>query len=270
LVESRFDRARFTARLATRRFGRTLLARAEAQSTNDVAWEALGAGAADGTVVVADSQTRGRGRAGHAWHTGPGHGLALSILLHQGCDRRQLGLLPLVAGVALARALEKLGAAPELKWPNDLLLDGRKVSGLLAESRRTAEGTDAAVLGAGVNVSQRVEDFPPELRGIATSLAIEGLPAGREEVAAEFLNALEPLWTEQQEGDRGAVLEAWRARARCWGRLLRIRGAGGETVGVARELDGDGGLVLEREDGSRVTVVAGDVEELPSEGGERP
>ncbi|MEO5618348.1 MAG: biotin--[acetyl-CoA-carboxylase] ligase [Candidatus Eisenbacteria bacterium] len=262
LAEPSFDRARFVASLTTRRLGRSLIARAEVESTNDVAWDALGAGAADGTCVVADVQTRGRGRAGHAWHTAPGHGLAISVLMHQGCDRRQLGTLPLVAGLALARGLEMLGARAELKWPNDLLIAGRKVSGILAESRRTVEGTDAAVIGVGVNVSQSPEDFTQELRALATSLAMEGCVTSREAVAAAFLNALEPLWAEHQEGDRRAALEAWKERATFWGRTLRVTGAGRDVTGIARGLDDFGALILERETGEKVTVLAGDVEVL--------
>lgn len=259
MAESSFDRARFQARLTTRRLGHTLIARAEVESTNDAAWDALGEGVPDGTCVVADVQTRGRGRGGHSWHTAPGLGLALSVLLHQGCDRRQLGLLPLTAGLALASALQRLGAGAELKWPNDLLIAGRKVSGILAESRRTAEGDDAAVLGVGVNVAQAPEDFPGELRARATSLAMEGCTTSREIVAAEFLNALEPVWAEQQEGDRRAVLAAWRERASFWGRELRVITPDGEVSGIARGLDDSGALILERE-GRRFTVLAGDVE----------
>ena len=260
-LESTFDRARFTSALGTHHFGRFLVARAEVESTNDVAWQVLESGEApDGAVVVADVQTRGRGRAGHSWHTAPGRGLALSIVLHQGCDRRQIGVLPLLAGLALARGLETLGARADLKWPNDLLLDGRKVSGILVEGRRTPEGGDAAVIGVGVNVGQAAEDFPPELRELATSLALGGVGTAREDVAAAFLNALEPLWAEFQEGDRRVVLDAWKARAIFWGRKLRVHGAGGEFEGVARDLDRDGALILEREGGERVTVHAGDVE----------
>ncbi len=261
MAESTFDGARFMALLATRRLGRTLIARAEVESTNDEAWEALAAGAPDGTAVVADAQTRGRGRAGRSWHTAPGQGLALSVLLHPACDRRRMGALPLAAGLALARALDALGLGAELKWPNDLLLGGRKVAGLLAESRRTAEGADAAVLGAGVNVRQRAGDFPPGLDRAATSIALAGGDATREEVAAGYLNALEPLVGSLQEGDQAEVLAAWRARASFWGRRIRVRGAGAELEGIARDLDAAGALILERPDGARFAVLAGDVEE---------
>lgn len=254
-----FGRAAFAAALATRRLGRTLLVRDTVASTNDAAWDALAGGAPDGAVVVAGAQTAGRGRAGRAWHHVPGRGLALSVLLHQGCDRRQVAMLPLVAGLALAVALERLGARPRLKWPNDVLLGGRKAAGLLAESRTTAAGTPAAVLGAGVNVSHAAADFPAELRARATSLAIEGVRAGRERVAAEFLNALEPRWDALQEGGREALLRGWSERCDAWDAPVVVRAPGGDVRGIARGLDPDGGLRIERADGTTVTVLAGDV-----------
>jgi BirA family biotin operon repressor/biotin-[acetyl-CoA-carboxylase] ligase len=248
--------------------GRTLLLRAEASSTNDVAWDALAAGAPDGTTVIADAQTQGRGRSGRSWRMAPGKGLAMSLALHEGCERRTTRALPLVAGLALARALEGLGVAAELKWPNDLLLRERKVAGILCESRRIASGAEAVVIGVGVNVAEDERDFPPELGGRAISLALAGSAASREEVAASFLNALEPLWTEHQEGEPGrrsahlecgTVLEAWKRRASFWGKSVTVRSAAGSTTGIARGLDPDGGLVLEVDGGREVVVLAGDL-----------
>ena len=265
MADSSFDRIAFEARLRTHIAGRHLIARAEVDSTNDVAWEALAQGMPDGTTVVADAQVRGRGRAGRAWSTTPGRGLALSVALHAGCTPRSpgaggRGALPLAAGLALARALERLGVRADLKWPNDLLIGGRKVAGILCESRRgVAEGDDAVVIGVGVNVAERASDFDEALAASATSLAIEGCTAAREEVAAEFLNALEPLWNELEEGDPAAVLAAWRTRASFWGRAVRVRTPAGEVSGVATGLDPGGGLVIEGESG-RVTVHAGDLE----------
>lgn len=260
MADPTFDRARFARLLATRRLGRTLLARAESDSTNDVAWEALAAGAPDGTAVVADAQPRGRGRAGRVWHMAPGKGLALSLALHFGCEQRRAGSLPLVAGLALARALDGLRLATELKWPNDLLVAGRKLSGILCERRRLAAGTDAAVIGVGVNVHEQQDDFPPELHGAVTSLALEGKRTSREEVAARFLNAFEPLWAEHQEGEGRGVLAAWKERAGFWGRGVTVRAPDGLLSGVARDLDPDGALVLELAGGRNVTVTAGDLE----------
>ncbi len=268
MAEPTFDRARFTALLTTRFLGRHLVARAEVGSTNDLAWEALAAGAPDGTTVVADAQTRGRGRAGRRWHQTPGEGLALSVLLHAGCDRRSLGVLPLAAGLALAQALERVGVRAGLKWPNDVLMEGRKLAGILCESRG-GSGADTAgeavVIGVGVNVGGDRASFPEALRDTATSLAAEGFAVERETVAAQFLNVLEPLWATLQEGAREAVLEAWRLRAGFWGRPVRVRTLAGEVSGVARTLDSDGGLVLALASGAETTVRAGDLELVPAE-----
>lgn len=260
MAEPRFDRTAFERRLATRRLGRTLVARAQTPSTNDLAWEALATGAPDGTVVVTDAQPGGRGRGGRVWHLAPGKGLALSLILHQGCDRRQVGMLPLVAGLALARALETLRVVATLKWPNDLLVGGRKVAGILCESRRLPSGTDAAVIGVGVNVTQQQDDLPAELHGVATSLAMEGCRTTREAVAGAFLNALEPRWAELQEGGREALLDAWRRRAGYWGRRVTVRTPGGPLSGIARDLSPEGGLVLRLESGGEVVALAGDLE----------
>lgn len=260
MADPTFDRSAFDARLTTRRLGRTLLVRAEVASTNDVVWDALSEGAPDGIVVVAEVQARGRGREGRTWHTAPGLGLALSIGLFPGCERRQVGLMPLLAGLALARGLDRLGVRASLKWPNDLLLDGRKLAGVLCEARRLADGGDAAVIGVGVNVAQRREDFPNELRESATSLALAGASLGREEVAAEFLDAFEPLWTELQEGERTRLLDQWKTRADFWGESLTARSGARVVTGIARGIDGDGGLVLDLPDGGTTTILAGDVE----------
>ena len=281
-MASTFDRVRFGSRLTTRRLGRTLVARTEVGSTNDEAWDALAADAPDGSVVVADAQTRGRGRAGRTWHTAPGKALALSVLFHQGCDRRSLGLLPLAAGLAVAQALESLGAAPVLKWPNDVLLGGRKVAGVLCESRRIqpppgypaaapgrasapALARDAAVVGVGVNVAQDAGDFPLEIAETATSLALAGVATDRESVAAAFLDALETLWPRLQEDRRAALLAAWSERADFWGRVVTVRSPAGVVRGIARGLDPEGALVLVLESGAETVALAGEREVAPGE-----
>ncbi len=267
---STFDRAAFEARLRTRTLGRSLIARSEVPSTNDLAWEGLASGVPEGTVVIADAQTRGRGRGGRTWLSPPGLGLALSVAVVPGCDPGSAGTLPLIAGLALARGLDTLGARADLKWPNDLMLSGRKLAGILCEGRRGAGASafgDATVIGVGVNVLQGREDFPPELREHATSLALEGIPATREAVAAAFLDALEPLLETLEDGGPGPLLEAWRARASFFGTTVRVRTPGGELEGIARALDPRGALVIEDADGREHVVLAGDVEPLPASGG---
>ena len=252
----------------TRWLGRHLVARAEVDSTNDLAWDALAQGRPDGTIVVADAQRAGRGRSGRAWHTTPGSGLALSVALHPDCDRRQFGALALMAGLALAEGLDTLAVRTRLKWPNDLLVGERKLAGILCESRRLpvsprGDAVDAVVIGVGVNVGQRREDFPVELgaAGVSpTSLQIEGFAVSRERVAALFLNALEPMWTSFQESGRERVLERWRARADFWGRPVTVRTASGLLRGEARGLDAEGALLVGLADGAETTVVAGDLD----------
>ena len=254
-----FDRTRFVARLATRRLGRTLVVRSSTTSTNDDAWEAL-ATLGDGAVVVALEQTRGRGRAGRTWTQVPGRGLALSVALHLGCDVRQAGVIPLAAGLAAVRAAHVLGVPDaRLRWPNDVLVRGRKLAGMLCEVRRAAGGGDAVVIGVGLNVRHAREDFPEELRDLATSLALEGSQAGLEDAAAGFLTELEPLWNESQEGDRAVVLAEWSRWGAHWGEWVSVRTPAGNVAGIALRLDPDGGLVLRTEAGTELTVVAGDI-----------
>lgn len=255
-----FDRASFVASLTTRRLGRTLLVRESTVSTNDDAWEAWGAGLGDGVTVIAESQTGGRGRAGRSWSHTRGLGLAMSCALHLGCDARQAGVLPLAAGLAVAQACERIGVPVRLKWPNDVLASGRKLAGVLCEMRRDPRGSDVVVVGIGLDVRQRTEDFPPELRDVATSLAIAGADVSVEHAAAQILSALEPLWNEAQEGDRAAVLAAWSTRAAFWGETVTVRTPTGPVTGVALRLDDDGALVLRSPSGVETKLFAGDLE----------
>lgn len=249
----------------TRRLGRALIARASTESTNDDAWDALQQGLADGVTVVADEQTRGRGRLGRRWEHAPGQGLALSVGLHLGCDARPMGAAALATGLALAEGLDALGVRASLKWPNDVLLGGRKLAGILCESRALPRG-DAVVIGVGVNVRQRAEDFPLEIRELAASLALAGHDASAEDVAAAFLNAMERRWDQLQEGSRADVLAAWTARSDMWGRTVTVPLPGGPTAAEARRLDDDGALIVRLPSGVEAAVVAGDV--LMHESGE--
>lgn len=268
MAEPAFDVRAFQSRLATRHLGRDALALASVASTNDEVWARHAAGAPHGAVVVADAQVRGRGRAGRSWHTAPGLGLAMSLLVVDDGARRPLHLLPLAVGLAIAGGLGRLGATASLKWPNDVLVGGGKVAGVLIE-RRGNSGRPAAVVGTGINVSQRAADFP---RGLAerpdappaTSLALEGHARTREEVAAAYLNALEPLWEELGARGGAPIVAAWRAQATFWGTRVRVKAPGGTVEGVAATLDDDGRLVVETA-GGPVAVMAGDV--IPDAGG---
>jgi BirA family biotin operon repressor/biotin-[acetyl-CoA-carboxylase] ligase len=258
LADASFDSRRFTEHLATGFLGRTLEARAATASTNDDAWAALAAGGPDGLAVVADEQRQGRGRAGRVWAHAPGLGLALSVGLRAARGADSTGALPLAAGLAIADAIAALGLEPRLKWPNDVLLGGRKVAGVLCELRRLPGGDAAVVVGMGLNVRQRDADFPPELRAQATSLALAGVDVTLEHVAARICDALEARVLQLRRGDRAGVLAAWTARGAFWGEPVTVRAPAGDVTGVAVRLDLDGALVL-RVEGGEWTAVAGDL-----------
>ena len=207
-------------------------------STNERARALAVAGAPHGTLVTADEQSAGRGRQGRTWVAEPGDALLMSVVL-----REVDPVLPLAAAVAVAEAV---GPDARIKWPNDVWLDGRKVSGILIEGR-PQEGW--AVLGIGVNVQTRA--FPEELRDIATSLALHGTETTREELLASLVQRLE-LWLHAAPDE---VLAAWADRDALRGR--RISWAGGE--GVAAGVDATGALLVNLDDGRVETLDAGEV-----------
>jgi BirA family biotin operon repressor/biotin-[acetyl-CoA-carboxylase] ligase len=213
-------------------------------STNERARELADQGALHGTLVTADEQESGRGRQGRVWSAPPGTAVLMSLILRD-LDERH-ALLPLVAAVAVCEACEGAGpVTPAVKWPNDVWIDGKKVSGILIEGRPQAGW---AVLGVGVNVT--TDAFPDDLAEIATSLRL----AGVETTPAQVLDALLASLNEWLDAPHDAVLAAWRERDALKGE--RVRWSGGE--GVAAGIDDLGALLVETDDG-RVTLDAGEV-----------
>jgi BirA family biotin operon repressor/biotin-[acetyl-CoA-carboxylase] ligase len=207
-------------------------------STNDRARELAQAGAPHGTLVTAGEQSAGRGRQGRTWSAPAGSALLMSLVL-----RDPPALLPLAAGVAVA---EVAGPAARVKWPNDVLLDGRKVAGILAESR-PQDGW--AVLGIGLNVAVRVEDLPPELHDTAGTLGLA--PAELEPTLARLLDALERALALEAP----ALLDAYRARDALRGREISWADGSGRAAGI----DADGRLIVELTRGGRSALSAGEV-----------
>lgn len=228
-------------------------------STNDVAREWAAAGAPAGAVVVADAQTRGRGRRGRGWHTPPGGALALSLVLRPAWPAGRLTLLPLAAGVAVARAAGRAAAVRcGLKWPNDVLVRGRKLAGILVEVLGPDPAAAGVVLGIGVNLNLPLHRFPPDVRERATSLLHEsGAPVRRPAFARELLSELD-VWIDALDREPDAVLAAWRGLSVTLGREVEVV-HGAETVrGKAVDVDATGALILETASGER-RLVAGEV-----------
>jgi BirA family biotin operon repressor/biotin-[acetyl-CoA-carboxylase] ligase len=220
------------------RLGRPRLHLRATTSTNDRARDLAQAGAPHGTLVTAAEQTAGRGRQGRTWTAPPGSALLLSVVL-----RDPPALLPLAAALAVA---EVAGAGAQIKWPNDVLLDGRKVAGILAEGR-PQDGW--AVLGVGLNVALRIDDLPRELRDTAGTLGLER--ADLEPILEQLLAALERTLAL----DEAALLEAYRARDALRGREVSWTTGRGRAAGI----DGEGRLVVELPEGGRTALSAGEV-----------
>jgi BirA family transcriptional regulator, biotin operon repressor / biotin---[acetyl-CoA-carboxylase] ligase len=207
-------------------------------STNDRARELAAAGAPHGALVTAGRQSAGRGRQGRTWSAPAGSALLLSLVL-----RELPALLPLLTGLAVA---EVSGPAARVKWPNDVLVEGRKVAGILVEAR-PQEGW--AVLGIGLNVALRVEDLPPELHATAGTLGLA--PGDLEPTLERLLRALERALGLSA----AAALDAYRARDALRGREVAWADGRGRAAGI----DGEGRLVVELAGGGRTTLSAGEV-----------
>ena len=232
-------------------------------STNDVLKEKARAGAPEWSVVLADRQTGGRGRAGHQWIS-PAGNLYLSVLVRPTLPADVTTVLPLAAGLAIAEAASGFAVAPRLKWPNDVVVEGRKLAGILVEGLGGAGGIEAAVIGVGVNVGLDPGSLPPELAGRVTSLvALTGRPAAVADVAAAVLARLRVWYDRLAREGAPRVLAAWReCSLPWWGRRVEARSGGSVLRGIVHGLDQRGALVLDLDDGSRVCVVSGEVSEL--------
>ena len=222
------------------------------ESTNDEAQRLAKEGASHGTVVIANEQTRGRGRLGRSWHSPAGKSLYLSLLVRPNDTKVALPPITLAAGVAVAEALESCGARPTLKWPNDVFLNGRKVAGILTEMN-SQNGLGHIVIGIGINLIG--ETFPEDIKAIATSVLIE---TGRRVNRDEFLAILCPFLESRLDAYLSLGLTAlakdWESR-----KLTGNVSVDGQPVGEALGLSPKGGLRVLREDGSETEVMAGDV-----------
>jgi BirA family biotin operon repressor/biotin-[acetyl-CoA-carboxylase] ligase len=228
-------------------------------STNDVLKAKARRGAPEWTGVLADAQTGGRGREGRAWVSPPG-GLYLSVLLRPRFEG--VGLVPLAAGIAVAEVAGEHGVEANLKWPNDTLVRGRKLAGVLTESSSSSRGVDWVVVGVGVNVAVDAAALGP-LEQCATSLHLEAdrTPAV-EDVAAGVLARL-GVWYDALESRPSSVVDAWRTRAvRWWGMPVQVQTMQGVLRGTLRDVDETGALLVDLEEGGVVRVLSGEVTQL--------
>ncbi len=248
--------------LAGRRLGHPVYLFQRIGSTNDEAKRLAVSGAPEGALVLAETQTAGRGRAGRTWLTPPGAALALSLVLRPNVTPRQAARLTMLAGVAVCEALEAVaGVRPALKWPNDILLGERKAGGILVESGLAGERLEYAVLGIGLNVSAAPP--PEQVEFPATALEVEsGRVVDRLTLLAAILDALAAHYDGLAEGT--ALQAAWQARLAWLGQTVVARTAAGEVTGLAEGVDADGALLVRLASGEQQRLLAADVRLRPS------
>ena len=246
--------------LNTHDLGQVLHCHEELPSTSDEAKALAEAGAEHGEVVVAERQTAGRGRRGRGWVSAPRRSVAFSVVLRpEGLPPARAPELTLVAAVAVCDALRHSGVEAGIKWPNDVLVRGRKIAGILTELSAEADLVHWVVVGVGVNVNLRAEDLPPELAGEATSVLLErGAPAPRALFLAACLSSLEEWYDRHAEGGFAPIRHAWRERSVTLGQEVVVAVDGEEVRGLAEDIDDTGALLVRTAPGL-VRITSGDV-----------
>ena len=241
--------------------GRDIRVFEKTNSTNDVVEKLARDGVGEGVVVFAEAQSQGRGRLGRRWISPPRRGLWFSVLLRPNLRPQAATQLTVAAATALVRAIrDQTGLAPEIKWPNDILIRGRKVAGVLTELSAELDHIKYLILGIGVDVNLSASDFPPELRKVATSLRIEtGREWHRADLAAAIVRELDADYARICSGQFEDIIEEWQRGCSTLGRRVSIRMADRLVQGQAEALDRDGALLLRTEHGHLERVIGGDV-----------
>ena len=244
-------------------FGKQIYHFFRTDSTNRVAMDLGYTGAAEGTVVLAEEQTAGRGRSGRTWHSERGAGLYVTLLLRPKLSPAQAPLLTMLAGLSAHAAIKtQAGLIPELKWPNDLILNGKKIGGILTEMHAEPSQVRFVVVGLGINVNQ--EKFPAEISSVASSLRKEsGRSHSRVELLVRLLSQFESDYNRfLREGAPFAVQRFLSVSSFAEGRRVRVDSGHDSYVGTTAGLSPEGLLLVAKDGGTLVTVIAGDVTEV--------
>ncbi|WP_025718892.1 biotin--[acetyl-CoA-carboxylase] ligase [Paenibacillus sp. 1-18] len=265
-IVSRPDRlevSKLAHSLNTQSFGKRIVILDSTVSTQQDAMRLAEEGAPEGTVVLAEEQTAGRGRLGRRWFSPRGKGVWMSIVLRPTQPMAFTPQLTLLTGVALCRAIRRLtGVKTGIKWPNDLLIHGRKVSGILLESAAEDQRVRYCIAGIGIDVNLNRDDYPEELSQVGTSLKIEaGREIDRTELIAAVLGEMEQLCRLYAEQGFQPIAMLWEALSVTINRTVRAHtGQGVAVEGTAVGLDPSGALVVETDQGERIQVISGDIQ----------
>ncbi len=233
----------------------------EIESTNRFAFKRAQEGGEEGEVVIAETQTQGKGRMGRSWFSPPGLSLYLSVILKPKLPPASTPQITLVAAVALAETVQDfLQAPPAIKWPNDIMVGGRKLAGILTESSCDSERVHFVVVGIGVNLNLPAELLPEAIRERATSLLIlTQTQVDRTSFASQLIQSLDRCYGEL--GDKGFpwIARRWESFFDLRGRRIEVGMAEERLSGIARGIDADGALILEEDSGALRRIIAGEV-----------
>ncbi|MBU8907275.1 biotin--[acetyl-CoA-carboxylase] ligase [Desertibacillus haloalkaliphilus] len=231
-------------------------------STQEIAHRLAQDGAREGTVVVADEQTGGKGRLGRVWHSPIGTSISMSLILRPSIPPQQAPQLTLLAAVSVVRGIQAAtGIECEIKWPNDILLDGKKVVGILTELQSEPDRVHSVIIGIGINVNHRKEQFPSEIREIATSLGIEkGEEIARADVIRSVFEEFETLYQRYLNEGFKPIKQLWESHAISLGKQIKASTVQNVLYGVATGITDDGVLLLEDEEGTVHKIYSADIE----------
>lgn len=253
------------ASLQTRIMGRPgIIVLDETDSTNVKAKEMAHQGAQEGTVVVADTQTRGRGRRGRTWFSPSGRNIYASIVLRPSLAPSQAPQITLMTAVAMAGTISaSTGSDAKIKWPNDILMGGKKIAGILTEISTEMDVVDFVVVGVGINVNVEKEEMPDEIQEIATSMAVEsGRSFARDELLCRLLQNFEAGYKELITRGPAAIMQQWREMTDILGQRVRVDMVNRKHVGIVQGVDDDGVLILKDDKGEAHRIFSGDVTKL--------
>lgn len=233
----------------------------QVSSTNLVARLMAACGAGEETMVMSESQTKGKGRRSRYWECPPGRGILMSVILRPQIAIREIPQLTLLAGVAVAESLQRTsGCAAGIKWPNDIIIDGKKVCGILAESMVSKRYGQAVIIGVGINVNQEQHELPPDCRETSTSLKLKtGHNLPRLQILKEFINSWDEHYRCFLNSGPRYVKEKWLAYNHTLGRSVTVHRGSDSISGQAVDLSDNGGLLVQLKDGEIKEFLADDV-----------